>query len=383
MRGRREFPALVAAFALHAGVLGFLRLTQRDDQASDEKRLVPSRSEVSWDVELLQASADEPAPNGTRNPLNAGETTPARASRRSSAVEPSFAGAEAATEEGGDAPPALEIDSEGATPSKPIDLGLGPNGWQRWVTAPGGDEARRVERTAPRKNRFQVFRAPPVSTTGGLQEGLEAHDRELGLGPSGRVLSALRAAAHATVAPEVGVARFNVTVNRTGTVDVTVAAASGEVERWKEVAVRVANDLRSAPPRIPPPREGLKLVVELIAEETLPNGTKTKSLQKPHLDAPPLRFQSSEAAREQLKRENPTTENPTADSIAVKTDTPGLYLAENGKVFSYRVGVGSISPGYRLGAAAGPVMQGSFEPTHFDAKAQRMVRTRIVEESMF
>ena len=63
-------------------------------------------------------------------------------------------------------------------------------------------------------------------------------------------------------------------------------------------------------------------MVELVAEQTLPNGTKTSSLEKPHLDAPPPKFQSIEDAVEQLNRENPTTENPTADSLALKLDSP-------------------------------------------------------------
>jgi hypothetical protein len=267
--------------------------------------------------------------------------------------------------------------------SKPIDLGIGPDGWQRWVTAPKSGEGPRAVRSPVRKNRYQVFRPPPVSTTGGLQEGLEEQDLALGLGPHGRVLSAMHKAAQSTAAPEAGVARFEVTVHRTGAVEVTLAAASARREQWKKVAAHIANDLRSAPPRIPPPREGFKFLVELVAEQTLPNGTKAGSLEKPHLDAPPPKFQSTEDAVEQLNRENPTTENPTADSLALKLDSPGVYLAESGTVCSYRFGVGSMAPGYRLGAAAGPVVQGACDPSHFGAKPQRMVRTRVVEQSAF
>lgn len=381
MRRRQEFLALAVALALHTALLGFVRLTT-GDRTSDASRPVPSRSEISWDLELEEA-ATEGAVVERRDPPNGFDRLPGRASRRPAENEPPLVSLETEADVVPEGTPELEAEVEDPVPSRPIDLGLGPNGWQRFVTAPKNGEAPRAERAAPRKNRFQVFRAPPVSTTGGLQEGLEARDRELGLGPSGRVLSALHSAAHTTVAPEVGVARFAVTVHRTGTVDVTLDAASGQVERWKKVAAHVASALRSAPPKIRPPRERLELVVELVAEATLPNGTKAKSLEKPHLDAPPLKFQSTEAAIDQVKRENPTTKNPTPDGIAIKLDTPGLYLAETGEVVSYRVGVGSISPGYQLGAAVGPVAQGSFDPTHIGAKPQRMVRTRVVAESMF
>jgi hypothetical protein len=197
------------------------------------------------------------------------------------------------------------------------------------------------------------------------------------------VVSALHNAAQSGAAPDVGVARFEVTVHRNGTVDVALGAASSHRAQWKKVAATIASDLRAAPPRIPPPREGLKLVVELVAERTLPNGTKASELEKPHLDVPPPKFQSTEEGIEQTKRENPTTKNPTPDDLANKLDTPGVYLAEKGTVCSYRVGVGSISPGYRLGAAVGPGAMGSCDPTHIGATPQRMVRTRVVEQTLF
>jgi len=273
---------------------------------------------------------------------------------------------------------------EVASAAKPIDLGIGPDGWRRWMTAPVSGETPAPAATTVRKNAYQVFRAAPVSTTGGLQEGLEASDRALApaLGPEGRVLSASQKAAHAPEAPEAGVARFEVTVHRTGAVEVTLGAANAQRDEWQEVAVHIANDLRSKPPRIPPPREGVKVVIEVVAEQTLPNGTKVKSLKKPHFDAP-LKFQSTEASVEQTKRENPTTVNPTPDDIALKLDSPGVYVAQSNKVCDYRAGLGSIATGYGLGPAAGPVVQGSCDPSNIGARPQRVVRTRVVAQSLF
>ena len=385
MRGRQEYAALVAALALHAAVLGFLRLTE-DDRVSGSPQRVPPSPEVSWEVELGEAAADEPslgqASLAPRDSLNGSDRVASRAFRRPDVAEAPVASVETEMDVATDASPELEDEAREPLPSKPIDLGIGPDGWQRFVTRPKEGEAR-AERTAPRKNRFQLFRAPPVSTTGGVQEGLEARDRELGLAPSGRVISAVHAAAHTTAAPEVGVARFDVTVHRTGTVEVTLGAASGQVEQWKKVAAHIAKELRAAQPRIPPRRQGLKLVVELSLESTLPNGTNVKSLAKPHVDAPPPKIQSSEAAKEQIAQENPTVKNPTAEDIVVKLDMPGVYLAESGKVCSYRFGLGSISPGRGLGAAVGPTGQGSCDPTNIGAKPQRTVRARVVEEAMF
>lgn len=266
-------------------------------------------------------------------------------------------------------------------PSKPIDLGLGPDGWQRWMTAPAPGEAPRAA-SRPARNRYQVFRPAPASTTGGLQEGLDASERARGLGPEGRVLSALHKAAHAPAAPESGVARFEVTVRRTGAVEVTLGAATAAREQWTQVAGHIASDLRRSPPRVPPPHEGFKYVVEIVAEQALPNGTKAKALKKPHADAP-LKFQSTQASVEQTNRENPTLVNPTPDDIALKLDTPGVYVAQTNKACDYRAGLGVIAPGYGQGFAAGPTIQGACDPSNLGAKSQRVVRARVIAQSLF
>jgi hypothetical protein len=388
MRGRRqELSALVLALGLHAAVLGVMRSV--GDPSLEPRPHAPSRREDSFEVELgeVPGRADsprvEPPRDGVRQARSASTDQTAHVSAPTTArhVPPV-----SETELGGVEPETAAVARDSpdlAPPAKPIDLGLGPDGWQRWMTAPARAEASEAPPLPARKNRYQVFRAAPVSSTGGLQEGLEASDRALGLvGPEGRVLSALQKAAHAWVAPETGVARFEVTVHRTGAVEVTLGAASAQREQWQQVAGHLASDLRSAPPRVAPPREGFKYVVEVVAEQTLPNGTKLKSLKRPHLDAP-LKFQRTEASVEQANRENPTIVNPTPDDIALKLDTPGVYVAQSGKVCDYRAGVGSIAPGSRLGVAAGPVLQGACDPSQLGAKPQRVVRTRVVAQSLF
>jgi hypothetical protein len=212
-----------------------------------------------------------------------------------------------------------------------------------------------------------------VSTTGGLQEGLEERDRELGLGPQGRVMSAFHAAAHQPVAPQLGKVRFDVKVLRTGAVEVTVGSASGDVEGWEKVAAHVADDLRASLPRIAPPREGVRLVIELIAEETMPNGTKVTSLHGPRIEVSPPKLESAEKKADKLRKDNPTTKGETSPLPAVDLELPGIYIAERGKVCGYRFGVGVF----------GPVFQGGCDLSHVGAKPQRMVRTRVVEQSMF
>jgi hypothetical protein len=379
---RHEFVAFSAAGLLHVAALLVLKAAFGDFVAAPLPH-APLSPELSFEVDVAELAAAEPSLDV------AGEASAVAA--RQAPLAPSHA-ASGATKGAGTAERATiatdraveveeivldEASDERAgetTPSKPIDLGIGADGWQRWASPGNTADGARAERKTPRRNRFEVFRAPPASTTGGLQEGLEESDRALGLGPSGRVLSATHAAAHITAAPYVGVARFDVTVHRTGVVEVSLGSASGQVEQWKRVAARIAEELRAAPPRIAPPRDGVKLVIELVAEETMPNGTKVTELHGPRIEAEPPKLKSTEKTLEQLMEDNPTTTAAEPEKLPpIKLDLPGVYLAERGKVCSYRLGI----------SVMGPVFQGGCDPAHIGAKPQRMVRTRVLEQRLF
>lgn len=264
-----------------------------------------------------------------------------------------------------------EADSEpDAAPEPPpdrvVDLGLGPDGWRKWASVAKPDG-----KTSPRQRRSgrSTFRAPPASTTGGLQEGLEARDRELGLGAAGPVVGALYRAAHTEVAPQLGTAHFRVTLFSSGAVEVSLTSATDQVAGWNAVAARAAEALRSSPQRIPAEREGVSLVVEITAESVFPNGRKRKDLKGPHLEAVAPRLQSVDSAQTELERLNPDAK--PGDTVIV--DLPGVYIAGTGKVCSYRLGLSST----------GPVLSGGCDPSQIGAKAQRMVHTRVIEEKVF
>jgi hypothetical protein len=358
---------------LHAIAIGALRLTLSRVSAPSNANVRPT-ADLAWDVELLATPAS-PTPSRVAAPSSVVTQRPARAGTlpRSAAPVEELARTEAASSplEAVEEPPAPAGE---AVTSRRIDLGIGSDGWQRWLGAPQENAAAR-EPAGARANRFQLFRAPPASTTGGVQEGLERRDRELGLGPSGRVLSALHHTAHETIAPAAGKATFEVTVLGTGAVQVTLGSASGQPDAWKRVASRIAERLRAAPPRIPPRRQGARLVVELVAEETMPNGTKISSLKGPHLDAVPPKLTVTEDEQRKLELDNPTATNDAGESPLppIKLDLPGVYLAERGKVCSYRLGL----------SVFGPVFQGGCDPSHIGAKPQRMVHARVLEESLF
>ncbi len=113
----------------------------------------------------------------------------------------------------------------------------------------------------------------PASTTGGLQEALDAHDRKAGLGFGGPVLTAFHAAAAHPSAPQTGSARFEAIIDASGRVtDVQVLSVDGEMEKWLAVARQVLAALRSRVLRTPLGGQGVAIVVAVQSRHQLPSG---------------------------------------------------------------------------------------------------------------
>jgi hypothetical protein len=110
-----------------------------------------------------------------------------------------------------------------------------------------------------------------VSSTGGLQEGLEQRDRSLGLSPAGRIVAALYQAA-LVESPRGSHALFAVTISRTGSVDIALGDSANSGPEWQSVAQRAAKSLREKLPRIPSNRNGVRVVLKILTEEVLPSG---------------------------------------------------------------------------------------------------------------
>lgn len=362
----RERRALALACLLHGAALATLGgVAGTTGPAPALTPVLAAPLELDLDLEL---ATPELAPNEVASPqlTTLAPRAPGAARRSShpgSVDEPMTAALEPADE-----PPATPDRESTAQPpaDRIVDLGLGPDAWRRWAPATRADA-----KPSPRRQRgTKPFRAPPASTTGGLQEGLEARDRELGLGASGPVIGALYRAAHSDVAPQLGSARFRVTLFSSGAVEVALSSSSGQMAGWSAVAARAAESLRTTPQRIPAQREGVSILVEVTAESAFPNGLRRKDLKGPHLEAVAPRLRSVEEAQAELQRLNPTAKEVGPPLIL---DLPGVYLAETGKVCSYRLGI----------TASGPVLAGGCDPSHIGAKAQRMVHTRVVEENAF
>lgn len=382
-RRERDSLSLVVALLLHAGAMLAVRQWVKQHPVAAAPRVAVSDPTILWglaeevDLEMSPAPPVDAAPSPpAQGELGMGKKASPAGLRRAPAGPPSTR-----VEKTPEAPPepvALTEAEPATSPSVepagregPIDLGLGPDGWQRWVgVLPNEPAAPRTEaRGRP------VVRAPPASSTGGLQEGLEASDRKLGMGPSGRVATALFQAAHAPDAPETGTALFDVTVLRTGAVEVTLGETSDR--RWQAVATHAAEALRQAPPRIPPPREGYRLTLRITAEETMPNGLKRKQLHGARLEVDPPRFRDQRAAEREIELKNPVVgvgpDQQDFRGAPIVMDVPGVYVTGVGRVCSYRFGI----------SVTGLLLQGGCDPANAGAKLQRMVRTEVREQSAF
>jgi hypothetical protein len=383
----RDGRALLLAGLLHAAAVLLLwgwtvqrALVQtRMSQPASGKLQQRAADEVEVQIDGLFPSGAEDSVAAVRHPDSALQRV-ARAGHRAPPLAND--GAQLGQAASDDSSPPMPAEDSPPT-VQDIDLGLGADDWRRWLS-----ETKSERPPAPQAQRASraLFRAPPVSSSGGLQEGLEAHDRAVGLGTSGPVISALYQAAHADSAPFEGSARFRITVLKSGEVEIAVSAVTSELEGWRAVAERAAEALRRAPPRIPHARQGARLVLEITAKQTFPNGVQPKELYavRAQLEAPRLR--SVQSGQRELTDKNPVTAQPaapgeSATGIKAIADLPGAYVGTRGKVCALRLGV-AAGVGRTL-PLLGPLLDGNCDPSNLGAKPQRMVSSLVREETLY
>jgi len=370
LRRAQERTALALALALHGASLLALWLWAHQRRALT---LVPPAAPQASESELaveLQAAEPRAAPVADRE--SSALTSLSQASR---APNPNRAGRALATElappsDPASAEPPSAAHTAETAPPRVVDLGLGPDAWRGWLPQTAASGPRAVA-LGPRE-RGHARRA---SSTGGLQEGLEARDRALGLGTSGPVVSALYRASHDPIAPETGTAHFRVTVLKSGEVEVSLNDASDHLPAWRAVAGKAEAALRKSPPRIPEPRAGARMLIEITAEEAFPNGVKQKETHGPRLEVQGPRFRATSDAQANLKDLNPLA-GQSGEPLAMtkaNVDLPGVFVAGTGKVCGYRLGLTPL----------GPLLQGGCDLANLGAKPQRMVHTHVSEETLF
>lgn len=122
-----------------------------------------------------------------------------------------------------------------------VDLGLGSR-WKSVLPAPSDTAARAVDRS--------------------LRSALDSQDTSRGLGHASALVSAVRAAAAATDAPDVGTTTLEIDYDAKG----AVVAARADNGAWAEVAKAVVRGLAGKPLRVPHGSRGRRARLQVVAE---------------------------------------------------------------------------------------------------------------------
>jgi hypothetical protein len=308
----------------------------------------PDANLTDLDVELTPPTEAPPAQPLLSAPLE--EAPPPRAAVALAAhtTRETTAGPPQAVEPSTPSAPTAAPSDDGWSfdPRRPADL-LAP-----------GTVAQAVREPRPATAEATTEAPTGISKTGGLAEGLDAHDASIGMGRGGPVVSALEVAAASTEAPE-GSATFDVAIDAGGHVSVALLSASAASAAWTKVGAALGASLVPERVRIPPGARGWHVVAMVEAKVQYPNGTDPKKLGT-HVEASP------DLALEENKR-RATIEDPPI----VFKKLPGVTIAHAGKVCSVAVSLG-------LSFASG--ISGGCDPSNLGANPLRVVRSHVVSE---
>ena len=366
---------LGAAGALHLACAFFgYRLAKEEPEFARDAAPRPETEIEVVDLGDIEPSdvprEDEPTPSSAALATRSYSRARDRRSAPAEDGQPTASGqseAAGSSGQGGDyALDPAEHAAPGANAGSSISLGIGAGDWSRWV-----DPSATPERGPLRPSELPA----PVSSTGGLAEALEAHDQSIGIGPAGAVLSAVHEAGYSDVAPSIGTATFSITVLRSGAIDVQLTGSNGHAAEWAKVGESIAAAIRRKPPRIAPSRIGVRLGVEVVAEERWPNGQATRFDKGPHIAGQAPEFQATDVAKQELLERNPAAIPAPDDAIdkpklQANFKAPGVFVQGRGKVCSYRIGLSPIP------------ISGGCDPANMGQPARRVVSTRITNQTM-
>lgn len=380
---RRALPLAVACVA-HAGALCALRAV----------RLPPHELAVAGaNVSEIELDVTE---------LNEGHSAvvlaPAIEALRTPGREPRVGAAVAKVE-----PRAVAGDMGVSQPNKEApSVEPRPSDWSFSPTAMQVDARAAVtpDLVAP-KGEVRLDETPPGSRssshTGGLAEGLAAHDVEVGMGRGGAVLVAAESAARSSEAPLDGGATFDVVIRSDGVVTARVASADRDVDAWKRVAASLEHSVDPARIRMPASGRGWQVVVRVDAKVQLADGRDVRSLhglrgslapsalESAIEGSPAARGSSAAASAPDSAGEGPSIPPPVGGALGsgrsnagagaaqaiVQAVLPTPTLSVSGKICSASL---SITPfGIGLG--------GGCSPENIGTGTRRIVSGRIVSES--
>lgn len=331
------------AFLGHAGlfeVMGHLR--QPPAPVAPQERLQPA--EIALDV--------EPEPSARGDESAAAPITPAppsQATQRRSVGPPGAALAMRETGETGSPGEASHAPGTGET-GEPAPAGSAADeGWSFSPTKPVDVTSTKVIAQSVRDiGKEDADEAGAGAAVGGLSDGLDRRDVDLGLGRGGPVLSALETVSQGMDVPVEGAATFDVAIDTSGHVSVALSDVSNDYAAWSRVASAAGAAVDAKRVRIPPGARGWHVVVRVEAKVQYPNGLKPKQLGT-HFEATPGEIDKN--------------------SIVMKK-IPGFTISTRGKVCGVGLSVTIL----------GPSIAGGCDPENIGMPAGRVVSGHIVSE---
>jgi len=346
--------ASIAALLIHAGLLvGASRVAPRPSVRLLHKALAPHASlEIEVDVARPEA---EPAPASA---ATGADPTPAaaRAGSRLALVSklPHGHGAELGPESS-DASEGADTDAPGAGDEAP-DEGSTRPGPARPLAALGIGESTVLLPRADSK-RADPARVASRRVERSLAHGLAEHDRAIGLGSGGPVLSALERAAYGSALPGNTSALFLARIDERGIVTfLDVLDVNADHGGWTGIATRALGTLRGKKLRIAAGSHGVELRIRVSSREVLPSGADP-GLEVRALGIPLKKGRGKRSARISILE-------PMARLDWVDVTLPD---GQNARLPMLNVGIGV------LGLAG--------DPSDIGAKPRRVVHARVESET--
>jgi hypothetical protein len=274
--GWRRFVPLATACVAHAVMLFALRSAPFTRSGAGAVHTPSPEPET---VELELSTSVPRAPVGRSVPSLPSRSRPAIAAVAPIDVRPSNA-----------APPDGARTTDGS-PGVDRPSQSGSDGWSFSPTAIAIDPRAAFKPDVTNAATANAGASTGASRTGGLAEGLAAHDVAMGLGRGGTVLAVAEAAADSSEAPAVGNATFEVAVTPDGRVSASVVRANGDNAGWERVAGEIERSLDPRTVRIPPDAAGWRVVVRIDAAVKLVDGRDVRSLHGPRMEVAPSMLQ--------------------------------------------------------------------------------------------